>query len=146
MPTAVLVMGAFFQGRSIRRGCLICRRPGNGGHHCAIAGFRTQDLAVARVGAIYGRPAPLEACASRPAQRAPIPSAWKRRCPPFRLKPPLKALSVVPQAMQEGTELLIEGREFACHRRHGGVSFFSSSVRSGDTRDRYSPYAERSFV
>jgi hypothetical protein len=27
-------------------------------------------------------------------------------------KPPVKALCVVPQGMQEGTELLIEGREF----------------------------------
>jgi hypothetical protein len=27
-------------------------------------------------------------------------------------KPPLKALCVVPQGMEEGTELLIEGREF----------------------------------
>ena len=49
-------------------------------------------------------------------------------------KPPVKALCVVPQGMQEGTELLIEGRSSAllpAARRSSGSS--PLPVRSGDT-------------
>ena len=49
-------------------------------------------------------------------------------------KPPLKALCVVPQGMEEGTELLIDEREFGLVTgRAAEFRFFSSSVRSGDT-------------
>src|SRR5258705_13959126 len=59
-------------------------------------------------------------------------------------KPPLKALGVVPQGMQEGTELLIEGREFALVTgRTAEFRFFSSSVRRGDTPGQILPDAER---
>jgi hypothetical protein len=59
-------------------------------------------------------------------------------------KPPLKALCVVPQGMQEGTELLIEGREFGLVTgRTAEFRFFSSSVRSGDTPGQILPDAER---
>ena len=58
--------------------------------------------------------------------------------------PPLKALCVVPQGMQEGTELLIEGCEFGLVTgRAGEFRFFSSSVRSGDTPGQILPNAER---
>jgi hypothetical protein len=56
----------------------------------------------------------------------------------------MKALCVVPQGMQEGTELLIEGREFGLTiGRAGEFRFFSSSVRSGDTPGQILPDAER---
>jgi hypothetical protein len=59
-------------------------------------------------------------------------------------KPPVKALCVVPQGMQEGTELLIEGREFGLVTgRAAEFRFFSSSVRSGDTPGQILPNAER---
>ena len=59
-------------------------------------------------------------------------------------KPPMKALCVVPQGMQEGTELLIEGREFGLVTGRGAeFRFFSSSVRSGDTPGQILPDAER---
>src|SRR5271156_1142253 len=59
-------------------------------------------------------------------------------------KPPVKALCVVPQGMQEGTELLIEGREFGLVTgRAAEFRFFSSSVRSGDTPGQILPDAER---
>src|SRR2546430_15686789 len=46
-------------------------------------------------------------------------------------KPPLKALCVVPKGMEEGTELLIEGREFGLVTGCAAeFRFFSSSVRS----------------
>jgi len=53
-------------------------------------------------------------------------------------------LCVVPQGMQEGTELLIEGREFGLVTgRTAEFRFFSSSVRSGDTPGQILPDAER---
>src|SRR5437762_13345789 len=59
-------------------------------------------------------------------------------------KPPLKALCVVPQGMEEGTELLIEGREFGLVTgRAAEFRFFSSSVRSGATPGQILPNAER---
>ena len=59
-------------------------------------------------------------------------------------RPPVKALCVVPQGMQEGTELLIEGREFGLVTgRTAEFRFFSSSVRSGDTPGQILPDAER---
>ena len=59
-------------------------------------------------------------------------------------KPPVKALCVVPQGMEEGTELLIEGREFGLVTGQAAeFRFFSSSVRSGDTPGQILPDAER---
>jgi len=48
-------------------------------------------------------------------------------------KPPVKALCVVPQGMQEGSELLIEGRELGLLTGHPAeFRFYSSPVRSSD--------------
>jgi hypothetical protein len=53
-------------------------------------------------------------------------------------------MCVVPQGMEEGTELLIEGREFGLVTgRAAEFRFFSSSVRSGDTPGQILPNAER---
>ena len=49
------------------------------------------------------------------------------------IKPPIKALCVVPQGMQEGSELLIEGRDFGLLTgQPAEFRFYSSAVRSGD--------------
>ena len=62
--------------------------------------------------------------------------------PGFR--PPVKALCVVPQGMQEGTELLIEGRTFGLVTGQAAeFRFFSSTVRSGDMPGQILPDAER---
>src|SRR5207248_1256229 len=56
----------------------------------------------------------------------------------------LVGASAGPQGMQEGTELLIEGREFGLVTgRTAEFRFFSSSVRSGDTPGQILPDAER---
>src|SRR5205807_9208116 len=48
-------------------------------------------------------------------------------------KPPIQALCVVPQGMQEGSELLIEGRDLGLLTGHPAeFRFYSSAVRSGD--------------
>src|SRR3712207_9025269 len=60
--------------------------------------------------------------------------------PGFR--PPVKALCVVPQGMQEGTELLIEGRTFGLVTGQAAeFRFFSSTVRSGDMPGQILPDA-----
>jgi hypothetical protein len=104
------------------------------------------DLAVARGGAIYGR---LRATGKGMRIKAGAARSYyiglETSMPAIPgYKPPLKALCVVPQGMQEGTELLIEGREFGLVT--GGTAefrFFSSSVRSGDTPGQILPDAER---
>src|SRR5215467_13636537 len=91
-----------------------------------------------------GGTAPLaRAYASRPARSYYIGLETSMPAVPG-YKPPLKALCVVPQGMQEGTELLIEGREFGLVTgRAAEFRFFSSSVRSGDTPGQILPNAER---
>lgn len=62
--------------------------------------------------------------------------------PGFR--PPVKALCVVPQGMEEGSELLIEGQEFGLVTgQPADFRFFSSQVRSGDRPGEILPDAER---
>jgi hypothetical protein len=62
--------------------------------------------------------------------------------PGFR--PPVKALCVVPQGMEEGTELLIEDQEFGLVTgQPAEFRFFSSQVRSGDQPGQVLPDAER---
>jgi hypothetical protein len=62
--------------------------------------------------------------------------------PGFR--PPVKALCVVPQGMQEGTDLLIEDQEFGLVTGEAAeFRFFSSAVRSGDAPGQILPDAER---
>jgi hypothetical protein len=106
------------------------------------------DLAVARGGAIYGRHRAtgkgirINAGAARSyyiGLETSMPAI-----PGY--KPPLKALCVVPQGMQEGTELLIEGHEFGLVTgRTAEFRFFSSSVRSGDTPGQILADAERNL-
>jgi hypothetical protein len=61
-------------------------------------------------------------------------------------KPPVKALCVVPQGMQEGSELLIEGRDFGLLTGHPAeFRFFSSADRSGDGPGQILPDAERAL-
>jgi len=58
--------------------------------------------------------------------------------------PPLKALCVVPQGMEEGTEVLIEGQDLALVTgQPAEFRFFSSEVRSGDKAGQILPDAER---
>jgi molecular chaperone DnaK (HSP70) len=146
MPTAVLFNGGVFKAAPIRARVLDLLASWNGGRSVReLRGFEP-DLAVARGGAIYGRHRTtgkgirIKAGAARSyyiGLETSMPAI-----PGY--KPPLKALCVVPQGMQEGTELLIEGREFGLVTgRTAEFRFFSSSVRSGDTPGQIHPNAER---
>ncbi|MES2474822.1 MAG: Hsp70 family protein [Verrucomicrobiota bacterium] len=59
-------------------------------------------------------------------------------------KPPVKALCIVPQGMEEGSDCRIEGRDFGLITgKPAGFRFFSSEIRSGDTPGQILPNAER---
>jgi molecular chaperone DnaK (HSP70) len=146
IPTAVLFNGGVFKAAPIRARVLDLLASWNGGQPVReLQGFEP-DLAVARGAAIYGRHRAtgkgmrIKAGTARSyyiGLEASMPAV-----PGY--KPPMKALCVVPQGMQEGTELLIEGREFGLVTGRGAeFRFFSSSVRSGDTPGQVLPDAER---
>ena len=146
IPTAVLFNGGVFKAAPIRARVLDLLASWNGGQPVReLQGFEP-DLAVARGAAIYGRYRAtgkgmrIKAGTARSyyiGLEASMPAV-----PGY--KPPIKALCVVPQGMQEGTELLIEGREFGLVTgRAAEFRFFSSSVRSGDTPGQLLADAER---
>jgi hypothetical protein len=146
MPTAVLFNGGVFKAAPIRARVLDLLSSWNGGQPVReLQGFEP-DLAVARGAVIYGRQRAtgkgmrIKAGTARSYYIGLETSA--PAVPGF--KPPVKALCVVPQGMQEGTELLIEGNEFGLVTGQAAeFRFFSSSVRSGDTPGQILPDAER---
>jgi len=146
LPTAVLFNGGVFKAEPIRDRVLELLASWNGGLLVReLQGFEP-DLAVAQGAAIYGRHRAtgkgmrIKAGAARSyyvGLETSMPAI-----PGFR--PPVKALCVVPQGMQEGTEQLIEGRTFGLVTGEAAeFRFFSSAVRSGDTAGQVLPDAER---
>jgi hypothetical protein len=146
MPTAVLFNGGVFKAEPIRARVLDLLAWWNGGQPIReLQGFEL-DLAVARGAAIYGRHRAtgkgmrIKAGAARSyyiGLETSMPAI-----PGYR--PPVKALCVVPQGMQEGTEIVIQDRDFGLVTgRTADFRFFSSSVRSGDAPGQILPDAER---
>nr|WP_294507413.1 Hsp70 family protein [uncultured Rhodopila sp.] len=146
MPTAVLFNGGVFKAAAIRARILDLLTSWNEGAPIrALQGFEP-DLAVARGAAIYGRHRVtgkgmrIKAGAARSyyiGLETSMPAI-----PGYN--PPVKALCVVPQGMQEGTDLVIEGRDFGLVTgRTADFRFFSSPVRSGDSKGEVLPDAER---
>jgi len=146
MPTAVLFNGGVFKAAPIRARVLELLASWNAGQAVReLEGFQP-DLAVAQGAAVYGRHRAtgkgmrIRAGAARSyyvGLESSMPAV-----PGF--SPPIKALCVVPQGMEEGSELLIEGREFGLMTgRAAEFRFFSSAVRSGDTPGQIVPDAER---
>ena len=148
-PTAVLFNGGVFKAAPIRRRVLDLLTAWNEGHPVReLAGYQP-DLAVAKGASFYGRirvtgkGVRIKAGASRSyyiGLESSMPAV-----PGFT--PPLKALCVVPQGMEEGAEVLIEGRDLALVvGQPAEFRFFSSEVRSGDTPGRIIPDAERELL
>jgi len=146
MPTAVLFNGGVFKAAPIRARVLDLLASWNCGQAVReLEGFEP-DLAVARGAAIYGQHR-----ATGKGMRIKAGTARSYyvgletsmpAIPGFR--PPVKALCVVPQGMQEGSEQLIEGRTFGLVTGEAAeFRFFSSAVRSGDTPGQILPDAER---
>jgi molecular chaperone DnaK (HSP70) len=134
-PTAVLFNGGVFNAAPIRQRLLdLLVSWGKGAPVRELAGFQP-DLAVAKGAALYGRNRAtgqgirIKAGTARSYYIGLESSA--PAIPGF--KPPIKALCVVPQGMEEGTELLIDEREFGLITGiPADFRFFASEVRSGD--------------
>ena len=134
-PTAVLFNGGVFNAAPIRKRVLdLLISWGKGAPVRELAGFQP-DLAVAKGAALYGRNRAtgqgirIKAGTARSYYIGLESSA--PAIPGF--KPPIKALCVVPQGMEEGSELLIDEREFGLITgQPADFRFFASEVRSGD--------------
>jgi hypothetical protein len=146
MPTAVLFNGGVFKAAAIRKRVLdLLASWADGQSVRELAGFQP-DLAVAKGASFYGRNRVtgkgmrIKAGAARSyyiGLETSMPAV-----PGF--KPPVKALCVVPQGMEEGSELLIEGQEFGLVTgQPAEFRFFSSEVRSGDKAGQILADAER---
>ena len=143
-PTAVLFNGGVFNAPKIRRRVIELLSAWIGEPVRELAGFQP-DLAVARGAAIYGRNRAtgkglrIKAGTSR-SYYVGLESSMPA-IPGF--KPPIKALCVVPQGMEEGTEFVLEGQEFGLVTgQPAEFRFFSSEVRSGDAPGQIIPDAE----
>ncbi len=145
-PTAVLFNGGVFNAAPIRRRVRDLLGSWTQGNPVRELEGGQLDLAVAKGASLYGR--------NRVTGKGVRIKAGTARSyyiglemsmlavPGF--KPPVKALCVVPQGMEEGSELLIAGREFGLVTGHlADFRFFSSEARSGDKPGQILPDAER---
>lgn len=145
-PSAVLFNGGVFKAEPVRQRVLDLLASWSGGLPVRALAGDEPDLAVAKGAAFYGRNRAtgqgirIKAGTARSyyiGLESSMPAV-----PGF--KPPVKALCVVPQGMEEGSECLIEGREFGLVTgKPASFRFFSSEIRSGDTPGQVLPNAER---
>lgn len=146
MPSAVLFNGGVFKAGPVRQRVLDLLASWNGGEAVRALDGDEPDLAVAKGAAFYGQNRStgqgirIKAGTARSyyiGLESSMPAV-----PGF--KPPVKALCVVPQGMEEGSDCLIEGREFGLVTgKPASFRFFSSEIRSGDTPGQILPNAER---
>jgi molecular chaperone DnaK (HSP70) len=145
-PTAVLFNGGVFNAAPIRKRLLDLLASWNDSIPVReLEGFQP-DLAVAKGAAFYGRNRAtgkgirIKAGTARSyyiGLESTMPAI-----PGF--KPPIKAICVVPQAMEEGSELLIDEQEFGLMTgQPADFRFFASEVRSGDLPGQIIANAER---
>jgi len=147
-PTAVLFNGGVFKAAPARERLLALLGAWSGGAAPReLAGFQP-DLAVAKGAACYGRNRVtgkgirIRAGTARSyyigleSSRPAVPG----------FKPPVKALCVVPQGMEEGSSHLIEGRQFGLVTGKPAVfRFFSSEARRGDAPGAVVANAEKAL-
>jgi molecular chaperone DnaK (HSP70) len=145
-PTAVLFNGGVFNAAPIRQRVLDLLASWNDGRPVReLAGFQP-DLAVAKGAAIYGRNrATGQGIRIKAGTARSYYIGLESSMPAIPgFKPPIKALCVVPQGMEEGSELLIDGQEFGLMTgQPADFRFFASEVRSGDTPGQIIPNAGR---
>ncbi len=145
-PSAVLFNGGVFKAAPVRQRVLDLLASWNDGPPVRSLEGDEPDLAVAKGAAFYGQNRAtghgirIKAGTARSyyiGLESSMPAV-----PGF--KPPVKALCVVPQGMEEGSDCLIEGREFGLVTgKPASFRFFSSEIRSGDTPGQILPNAER---
>ncbi|MBV8641320.1 MAG: Hsp70 family protein [Verrucomicrobia bacterium] len=145
-PTAVLFNGGVFKAAPIRRRLLeLLASWNNGSTVRELEGFQL-DLAVAKGAALYGRNrATGQGIRIKAGTARSYYIGLESSMPAIPgFKPPMKALCVVPQGMEEGSELLIDEREFGLITgQPADFRFFASEVRSGDAPGQIIPNAER---
>jgi len=145
-PNAVLFNGGVFNAEPLRRRVLELLGSWSGGEPVReLAGFQP-DLAVAKGAAIYGRNrATGQGLRIRAGTARSYYIGLESSMPAVPgFKPPVKALCVVPQGMEEGSELLIDRQQFGLTIGRPAVfRFFASEVRSGDQPGQLIANAER---
>lgn len=145
-PTAVLFNGGVFNAGPLRKRLLDVLTLWSAGHAARELQGAQLDLAVAKGAAHYGR--------NRATGKGTRIKAGTARSYYIGLESsmpavpgltlPVKALCVVPQGMEEGSETLIAGREFGLVTgQPADFRFFASETRSGDQPGQIVPNAER---
>ncbi len=135
LPDAVLFNGGVFRSEALRARVLELLRAWNPEKPARELAGGDPDLAVARGAAVYGR---TKISGKGPRIRAGASRSYyigldtaMPAIPGYR--PPVKALCVVPQGMEEGSEAILQDKEFGLMT---GVPvtfrFFSSAVRTRD--------------
>lgn len=134
-PDAVLFNGGVFRSASLRRRVLDLLGSWAGGTNPReLQGFEP-DLAVARGAAVYARTrASGEGLRIKAGTARSYYVGLETSMPAIPgFKPPLKAVCVVPQGMEEGSRVELTGRQFGLITgSEATFRFFSSEVRSGD--------------
>jgi molecular chaperone DnaK (HSP70) len=145
-PTAVLFNGGVFKAAPLRRRVLEILGQWTGGETVReLAGFQP-DLAVAQGAAFYGRNRATGKGIRIKAGTARSYYVGLETAGPAipGFKPALKALCVVPQGMEEGSEHLIAEKTFAVVTGKPAVfRFFGSEIRGGDKPGDLVPNAEK---
>jgi molecular chaperone DnaK (HSP70) len=145
-PTAVLFNGGVFNAAPVRKRVLELLASWSDGQATReLAGFQP-DLAVAKGAAIYGKNRAtgqgLRIKAGTARSYYIGLQSTRPAVPGF--KPPIKALCVVPQGMEEGSEFVIDGQDFGLTIGRPAVfRFFASEVRSGDSPGQIIANAEK---
>lgn len=145
-PTAVLFNGGVFKAPRVRSRVMELLASWGGGESVReLEGFQP-DLAVSKGASLYGRNRVTgEGIRIRAgtARSYYIGLESSRPAVPG-FKPPVKAVCVVPQGMEEGTEHLISDRQFGLVTGKPAVfRFFSSEVRGGDVPGQVISNAEK---
>lgn len=147
-PTAILFNGGVFKADPLRQRVLDLLASWDDRHTVReLAGFQP-DLAVSQGAALYARNRVtgdgirIKAGTARShyigleSSRPAVPG----------FKPPVKALCVVPQGMEEGSEHLLVDRQFGLVTGQPAVfRLFSSEIRGGDSPGTIVPNAEKTL-
>ena len=134
-PTAVLFNGGVFKAEPLRGRVLELLSDWNGGAAVQELPESDFDLAVAKGAAVYARTRLLgEGIRIKAGTARSYYIGLESSMPAVPgMLPPLKAVCVVPQGMEEGSEASLAGRDFGLVTGElVEFSFFSSTVRAGD--------------
>ncbi len=148
-PDAVLFNGGAFKAEPLRERVMALLASWAGDHSVRALDGDEPALAVAKGAGVYGR---IRESGQGIRIRAGVARSYyvglesgMPKVPGF--KPPIKALCVVPQGMEEGSECLIDGQEFGLIiGQPAEFRFFSSDVRAGDEAGGILPNAERELA